>query len=341
MPQAAAWVAVDLSRKTADTLLDMRVRIGARVGDDVARILLFLAGLSVFLVLGFIVFVLLEHSFEFFREVSIIGFFTGTEWKTVGTVAISEGGTGSYGVLPLVAGTLLVTVGAVVIGLPIGVATAIYLAEYAPARVRSFLKPGIELLAGIPSIVFGFFALHAVSPIVQRLTDEGSLLWYVFGKNEAFTFSALNGIIVVGIMVIPIITALSEDAIRAVPRHLKEASLAVGATRWETTRGVVVPAALSGIVASFVLGVARAIGESMAVALAVGTQPQLTFNPVHAVQTMTAFIVQRTGGDTPQEGPAYTSLFAVGLTLFAMMLALNLVAQRFVKRYREKDGGAL
>lgn len=323
-------------------MFDFRVRLGARVGDEVARYILFLCGLSVLMVLGFIVFVLVEQSLEFFAEIRVTDFFFGTEWRQPTTVEISEGANrAKYGVLPLVTGTLLVTMGAVIIGLPVGVATAIYLAEYAPDRLRRMLKPVLELLAGIPSIVFGFFALHAVSPIVQKLTDPGSLLWYIFGKQEALIFNALNGIIVVGIMVIPIITALSEDAIRAVPRHLKEASLAVGATRWETTRHVVVPAALSGIVASFVLGVARAIGESMAVALAVGTTPQLTFNPAHTVQTMTAFIVQRTGGDTPQEGAPFTSLFAVGLVLFAMTLILNIIAQRFVNKYREKDGGNL
>lgn len=319
----------------------LRVRAGARVADQIARGGFFLGGVSVFLVLGFIVWVLVSNSVAFFREVSIIDFLTGTEWETAGTVAISEGETGSFGVLPLVTGTLLVTVGAVVIGLPIGLATAIYLAEYASPRVRGTLKPVLEILAGIPSIVFGFFALHVVSPVVQDLTEEGSLLYHLFGGTSATIFSAANAIIVVGIMVIPIITALSEDAIRAVPRHLREASLAVGATRWETTKGVVVPAALSGIVASFVLGVSRAIGESMAVALAAGTQANLTFNPVKSIQTMTAFIVQRTSGDTPQEGAVFNSLFAVGLALFLLTLALNVAAQRFVRRYRERDGGDL
>lgn len=320
---------------------DLRVRLGARIGDRAARALFFVAAVSVFLVLGFIVWVLLANSLAFFREVSVVEFLTGTRWETAGTVAISEGEAGSFGVLPLVGGTLLVTTGAVVIGLPVGLATAIYLAEYASPRVRRTLKPALEILAGIPSIVFGFFALHVVSPVIQRLTEEGSLLYYVFGRESATIFSAANAIVVVGIMVIPIITALSEDAIRAVPRHLREASLAVGATKWETTRSVVVPAALSGIVASFVLGVSRAIGESMAVALAAGTQANLTFNPVKSIQTMTAFIVQRTGGDTPQGGAVYHSLFAVGLALFLLTLALNLVAQRFVRRYREKDGGNL
>jgi phosphate transport system permease protein len=311
------------------------------VGDQIARFLFSAAAATVFLVLAFIVWVLVANAVLFFREVSIVEFLTGTKWETAGTAAISEGATGDFGVLPLVAGTLLVTVGAVIIGLPIGLTTAIYLSEYASPRMRRVVKPVVEILAGVPSIVFGFFALHVVSPVIQDLTEKGDFFYYVFGQNSAHIFSALNAIVVVGIMVIPIITALSEDAIRAVPRHLREASLAVGATKWETTKNVVVPAALSGIVASFVLGVSRAIGESMAVALAAGTQANLTFNPVKSIQTMTAFIVQRTSGDTPQQGAVYNSLFAVGLALFILTLSLNLLAQRFVKRYRERDGGDL
>ncbi len=321
------------------TVGEWQVATRARYGDLAARILFLTAGLSVFLVLGFILYVLVGNSLQFFRDVSILEFFGSTKWQTAGTVQISEGGdAGDFGVWPLIAGTMLVTVGAAVIGLPIGLATAIYLAEYAPSRVRSFLKPVLELLAGIPSIVFGFFALFVISPIVRDLTDEGSFLYYVFGQKSATIFSAMNAIIVVGVMVLPIITSLSEDAIRAVPKHLREASFGLGATKWETTKNVVVPSALSGIVASFVLGVARAIGESMAVAMAAGTQAAWTFNPIDSIQTMTGFIVQRTGGDTPQQGPVFTSLFAVGLTLFLMTLALNLLAQRFVKRYREVEG---
>ncbi|MGB0652537.1 MAG: phosphate ABC transporter permease subunit PstC [Thermoplasmatota archaeon] len=320
---------------------DLRVATRARIGDTVARRLFQSAGVSVLFVLGFILYVLAGNSIDFFRDVSLAEFFGSTTWRTAGTLAISEGDYGEFGIWPLVSGTMLVTVGAVVIGLPIGLATAVYLAEYASPRVRGLLKPVLELLAGIPSIVFGFFALHVVSPIIQRWTDEGTFLFYLFGEKSAGIFNAANAIVVVGIMVLPIITSLSEDAIRAVPRHLKEASLGMGATRWETTRKVVLPAALSGIVASFVLGVARAIGESMAVAMAAGTQATFTFNPVDSIQTMTAFIVQRTGGDTPQHGPVFTSLFAVGLMLFLLTLALNLVAQRFVKKYREVDGGHL
>ncbi len=314
-----------------------RVRTAARLGDRAARILFFAAALSVFAILGFIVWVLVSDSFQFFQEVSLREFFTATEWETAGTVEISEGGDpGTFGILPLLAGTLLVTIGAVVIGIPIGLATAIYLAEYASPRLRRTVKPVLELLAGIPSIVFGFFALAVISPWIQDVTAPGTFLAGLFGRS-ATIFSALNAMIVVGIMVLPIITSLSEDALRAVPLHLREASFGLGATKWETTRKVVVPAALSGITASFVLGIARAIGESMAVAMAAGTQAVYTWNPVDAIQTMTAFIVQRTSGDTPQSGAVYNSLFAVGLSLFALTLLLNLVADRFVRRFREVD----
>lgn len=308
-----------------------------RWGDRIARGLFLLAGLSVLAVLGFIVYVLLGNSLEFFRVVSLREFLTADEWETAGTVALSEGGdAGTFGIRPLVQGTLLVTLGAIVIGLPLGLATAVFLSEYASPRVRAFVKPALELLAGIPSIVFGFFAVLVISPMIQDLSAPGHILHTIFGRSAGF-FSAANSMIVVGIMVIPIIASLSEDALRAVPRHLREASYGLGATKWETTRSVVVPGALSGIAASFVLGVSRAIGESMAVSMASGTAANLTFNPMDSIQTLTAFIVQRTGGDTPQDGPVFTSLFAAGLTLFVLTLVLNLVAHRFVRRFREVE----
>lgn len=314
----------------------LRLPASVRVTAALMRLLFFLAAGLVLVIVGAIFVVLATESVAFFREVNIVEFLTGTEWYVPGTLARAEGaGGGEYGVLPLVSGTLLVATGAAVIGLPLGVATAVYLAEYASDRVRGILKPVLELLAGVPSIVFGFVALLIISPILQSIFAEGTFMGETFGVVR--TFSALNAIIVVGIMVLPIVTSISEDAIRAVPRHLKEASLGLGATRWETTRHVVLPAAISGITASFVLGITRAIGETMAVMMAAGTQPNLTFNPLDAIQTMTAFIAQRATGDTPQHGPPYTSLFAVGLTLFLMTLAMNLIAQRFVRRYREVE----
>jgi phosphate transport system permease protein len=311
----------------------LRTSRGARWGERIAQTGLRLSATSVLLVLAFIVWVLVSNSAAFFSSVHLWDFLTGTEWESAGTVEISEGAdAGHYGILPLLAGTLLVTVGAIVVGLPIGLGTAIYLAEYANPRTRALVKPALELLAGIPSIVFGYFALLVVSPLIQDWTAPGTLLGDTFGS--ARIFNAASAMVVVGLMVLPIITTLSEDALRAVPRHLREASLGLGATRWETTRKVVVPAALSGITASFVLGVSRAIGESMAVSMVAGTQARWTFNPVEAVQTMTAFIVQRTSGDVPQTGTVYNSLFAVGLSLFALTLLMNALAQRFVKRFR-------
>lgn len=307
----------------------IRLPTATRWSAELMRMVFFLCGASVLLIAGAILIVLLGNSALFFGEVSIVEFFTHAEWRAI------EGPLAAYGVWPLVTGTLLVAGGAALIGLPLGLGTAIYLAEYATPRVRGTLKPVLELLAGIPSIVYGFFALKVISPIVRDATAEGTLLGAVFG--DAAVFSAANAMIVVGIMVLPIVSSLSEDAIRAVPKHLKEASLGLGATRWETTRHVVLPAALSGITASFVLGVARAIGETMAVAMAAGTQANFTLNPVDAIQTMTAFIAQRMTGDIPHDGAVFHSLFAVGAALFALTLGLNTLARMFVKRYQEVD----
>lgn len=300
----------------------MRVRRSAVISDRTANILFIIGGFSVFAVLGFILWVLFSNTVDFFREVSIVEFLTSTEWRISQFFENNH-----YGIWPLVSGTLTVAVGALFIGMPIGLATAVYLAEYAPEKVRSIMKPVLEILAGIPSIVLGFFALRVLSPITQKIFDIG-------------TFSALNAIIVVGFMVIPIITTLSEDAMRAVPQHLREASVGLGATKWETTRKVVFPAALSGITASVVLGAARAIGETMAVTMAAGTGATFSFNPLDSMQTMTSFIAQYASGDVPQEGPLLTSLFAVAATLFLMTLLLNMIAQRFIKKYRQVGEGA-
>jgi phosphate transport system permease protein len=297
----------------------LQVRRSATVSNRLAQVLFIISGFSVFMVLGFILWVLFSNTFEFFREVSIVEFLTTTEWRLSQFLEINH-----YGVLPLVTATITIAVGALLVGMPIGLATAVYLAEYAPERVRNIMKPVLEILAGIPSIVLGFFALRVISPITQDLFGTG-------------TFSAINAIIVVGFMVIPIITTLSEDAMRAVPAHLKEASFGLGATKWETTRKVVFPAALSGITASVVLAAARAIGETMAVTMAAGSGSNFSINPLDAMQTMTAFIAQYASGDVPQEGPLKTALFAVGATLFVMTLLLNMVARRFIKKYREVE----
>lgn len=300
--------------------MDLTGRTGVfsrtRAIDRGVRVALFACAAIAVVVLAGIVLVLVVNSTEFFRNVPILDFLAGTRWSP--DIAPT-----AFGVLPLVNGTLLVTLGACALAVPLGVATAIYLSEFAHPRVRAALKPAIELLAGIPSIAFGLFALLVVSPLVRQ----------AFGTDNVF--NALNATIVLAFMVLPIVTALSEDALRAVPRELRAGALALGATKWEVTKQVVVPAALSGIVAGVLLGFSRAIGETMAVMLAAGAQPQMTLSFLDSVQTMTAFIAQRAQGDVVQQGPSYYSLFAVGLLLFLMTFAVNVAAQRVLRRYRE------
>ncbi len=305
------------SRKTTALSLSRRSGLGKleRFWErGVSLTLLASASLAV-LVTGGIIFVLVSNSIRFFQEVSFWEFLTGTTWNPDIQPIV-------FGVLPLVNGTLLVTIGAAIIAVPLGIATAIYLSEFAHPRVRAVLKPAIELLAGIPSIAFGLFAILVISPILQS--------WF-----DAEVFNALNAIIVLAFMILPIVTALSEDALRAVPQHLRAGALALGATKWEVTKQVVVPAALSGIVASVLLGFSRAIGETMAVTIAAGARPRVGLNLLESIQTMTAFIAQRAQGDLVQEGPSYYSLFAVGLLLFTITFGVNLLAARVLKRYRE------
>jgi phosphate transport system permease protein len=264
-----------------------------------------------------IVLVLVSQSIPFFREVSPVEFLTGTKWAPLFEAH-------SFGILPLVCGTVLVAAGSALVAIPLGLGTAIYLSEYASPLVRDIVKPLLEILAGIPSVVFGYVAVVFVSPIVRDIFPSAEL------------FNALNGCIVVGIMILPMIVSLSEDVLRSVPRSLREGAFALGANKLDVTVGVVVPAALSGIVASFLLAIARAIGETMAVALAVGSTPRLTLNPLASVQTMTAYIVEVSQGDIPAGSLAHRTIFAVGLTLFVMTLLLNVVAQWVLKRMREK-----
>ena len=263
-----------------------------------------------------IVFILLQQSWDFFREVPVWDFLTGTRWTPILKPT-------SFGVLPLVAGTLLVTALAVIVALPIGLATAIYLAEYAPDRARRVLKPMIEVLAGIPTVVYGYFALTFVTPQLQRVFPD------------MIVFNALSAGVVMGVMIIPMVSSLSEDAMISVPRSLRQASYALGATRLETSLKVVVPAALSGIVASFILAVSRAIGETMLVTIAAGATPRITANPLESVQTMTAYIAQLAQGEASHDSVEYKTIFAVGLLLFAMTLALNLLGHWVVRRWRQ------
>jgi phosphate transport system permease protein len=271
--------------------------------------------ISVLTTIG-IVLVLVVEAAQFFREVSIVEFLTGTKW--------SPKLSGKFGILPLLCGTLLVTFGAAVIAIPVGLGTAIYLSEYASRPVREVVKPVLEVLAGIPSVVFGYLAVVTISPWIREVFPSAGV------------FNALSASIVVAFMILPMIVSLSEDVLRSVPRSLREAAYALGATKLDVTVKVVVPAALSGIVAAFLLALSRAIGETMAVTLAAGNMPNLTLNPLESIQTMTAYIVEVSQGDTPAGTIEYRSIFAVGLALFVVTMCLNVLAQWFVSRLREK-----
>ncbi len=263
-----------------------------------------------------IIALLLTESLEFFKEVSPREFFFGTRWVPLLQPS-------SFGVLPLVWGTMLVTVGAALLAIPMGLASAIYLSEYASPRVRSYVKPMLELLAGIPTVVFGYFALTFVTPMLRVFFPEIQV------------FNALSAAIVVGIMILPTIATMSDNALRAVPESLRQGAYALGATSFEVTTKVVVPAALSGVMASFLLGLSRAIGETMAVTIAAGATPNLSFTMLESIQTITAYIVQVSLGDTPAGGTAYQTLFAVATLLFAITLILNIVSQWILDRFRE------
>lgn len=260
-----------------------------------------------------------ERVQAFFQQVSPLEFFGSTDWTPRHD---------RYGALPLIVGTLMITVIAAIVGLPIGVLAAVYLSEYASPKTRSILKPTLELLAGIPTIVFGFFALRFITPFILQP------LFGLFGMKVDFQ-NALSAGIVVGIMIIPVVCSLSEDAMRAVPRSLREAGYALGSTKFDVSVKVVIPAAFSGIVASFLLAIARGVGETMAVTLAAGLQPSLNLNPLKGVFTMTAYMVTTKSGEADAYGLQNKSLYAVGLCLFAMTLLMSVVSQWIVKRYRE------
>jgi len=264
-----------------------------------------------------IILVLTIETVAFLRQVPIVEFLTGTEWTPLFSVP-------RFGVLPLVAGTTLVSLIAMVVALPMGLLSAIYLSEYASDGVRRVLKPVLELLAGVPTVVYGYFALLFVTPLLQRFIPALS------------GFNALSPGIVMGIMILPLVSSLAEDAMRGVPRGLREGSYALGATKMQTSLRVVVPAAFSGITAAFILAVSRAIGETMIVAIAAGQQPRLTFDPTVPVETMTAYIVQISLGDTPQGTLEYRTIFAVGMLLFIGTFVLNLASAWLRERFREE-----
>ncbi len=280
------------------------------------RKILFACALLSILTTTAIVVSLVWESTPFFFEVSIWDFLTGTTWQPLILPR-------QYGVLPLVVGTLQIVVGSALVAIPIGVCCAIYLSEYASPRVRALVKPILEILAGIPTIVYGYFALTAITPALRGIYD----------KTE--TYNAASASIVVGIMILPMIASLCDDALRAVPGSIRDGAMALGATRFEAVTRVIFPAALSGITASFVLAISRAVGETMAVTIAAGATPSMSFMPTQSIQTMTSFIVQVSMGDTPRGTPEYHAIFAVAMLLFLITLGINIVANRVLSRFRE------
>jgi phosphate transport system permease protein len=294
----------------------------ARTGERVIVNALFVcAVLSIAVTVG-IVAVLLVDAVEFFRDSSLVEFLTGTVWAP----GQGSGEGGQYGVLPLVNGTLMIGLGAIVVGLPLGVLTAIYLSEYANPRVRGVLKPTLEILAGIPTVIVGYFALQFITP---------SLLRPIFGEERVFVFNAAAGAVAVGLMILPIIASISEDAMRSVPSSLREAAFGLGSTKRQVSLRVVVPAALSGIAASVILAFSRAVGETMAVTIAAGNSPKMTFDYFTSIQTLTAAIAQTVSGEAAAGTVRYNALFALGLTLFVITLVMNLISARIVRRFRQ------
>jgi phosphate transport system permease protein len=284
--------------------------------ERVIEFLLFMAAFSSVLVTTAIVVILVYESYTFFRHVPISLFLTDTMWTPLFEQP-------RYGILPLLCGTLLSTAVALIVAIPLGLVVAIYLSEFAHPRMREVVKPFLEILGGIPTVVYGYFALLAVTPLLQTIIPGLP------------TFNVLSAGIVIGIMIIPYISSVSEDAMRAVPNGLREASYATGATKLQTAWKVVVPAAISGIAAAFVLGISRAVGETMVVAIAAGQQPNLTLDPTQPAATITAYIVQVALGDLPHGSIGYQTIFAAGLTLLLITLLFNVIAHILRTRYRE------
>lgn len=287
-----------------------------RWGEEGIRgVLLLCALLSILTTLGIIV-TLSAETFQFLRKVPAFEFLFGTRWSPLLAPR-------SYGVLPLVGGTFMIVIGSALIAIPVGLGSAIYLSEYASERLRKVIKPVLEILAGVPTVVYGYFALTSVTPLLKAIAPDTQI------------FNAASAAIVVGIMILPLVASLCDDALAAVPSSLRQAGHALGATRLEVSTQVVVPGALSGILAAFVLAASRAFGETMAVTLAAGATPNLTWNPLESIQTMTAYIVQISLGDTPAGGIEYQTIFAVGALLFVITLGMNVLSHRIMKRFRE------
>lgn len=301
-----------------DQLIARKLKKTPRMGESIIRAVLFICGgISILTTLG-LVFELGKESWLFFGspDVSLLEFFTTTRWQPT---------IGLFGVLPLLTATLITSLIAMLVAIPLGLAAAIYLSEYASQKVRGVIKPILEILAGVPTVVYGYFALTFVTPILRS----------AFGHDNVNIYNMLSAGLVMGIMILPLISSMSEDALHAVPHALREAAYGLGGTRFETAIQVVLPAALSGIVAAVILGISRAIGETMIVAVAAGSGPAFTFNPLQAAETMTGYIARISGGDLGYDTPDYNSIFAIGLLLFMITLGLNLLSRRLASRFRE------
>ena len=294
----------------------MKKNLSRKIKEGAIETILFLSALSSVFITISIVVVLAYESFGFFKEVPLIEFLTGKEW----TPLFAEP---KFGILPLISGTLLTTFIALIVALPLGLTVAVYLSEYAPHRLKEVIKPILELLAAVPTVVYGYFALLFLTPILQKFIPDLS------------GFNALSPGIIMGIMIIPYVSSVSEDAMRAVPMHIREGSYAMGATKLQTAFKVVIPSAFSGIAAAFIIGISRAVGETMVVAIAAGGMPNLTANPLEPVQTLTAYIVAVSLGDVPHGTIEYKTIFAVGITLFLITLVFNIIGFWLRKRIRE------
>ncbi|HWR11219.1 MAG TPA: phosphate ABC transporter permease subunit PstC [Rectinemataceae bacterium] len=288
----------------------------SRPGEAAIQAFLFACAAFSILTTAGIVAILGKESFSFFSKVSVAEFLTGRVWQPA---------IGKFGILPLVTATLTTSVIAMAVALPLGIMVAIYLSEYAPWTVKQFLKPALEVLAGIPTVVYGYFALTAVTPVLRG----------VFGSERIEVYNMLSAGLVMGVLILPLIASMCEDALSAVPGMLREAAYATGATKLEVTTQIVVPSAFSGLAAAFILGLSRAVGETMIVALAAGAGPNFTINPLKSAETMTGHIVRISGGDLSYDSIDYSSLFAIAAALFVITMALNLLSRRIVSKRRE------
>lgn len=289
-----------------------------RWSEKLIKLFLTFAGIvSIFTTIA-IVYELGKESLLFFSlpEVNLIDFLTTTTWQP---------SIGKFGVLPLVTSTLITSFFAMLVAIPLGLGAAIFLSEYASERTRKVIKPILEILAGIPTVVYGYFALTFMTPILRS----------IFGENKVEIYNMLSAGLVMGIMILPLISSMSEDALHAVPRSLRDAAFGLGATRLETSIQIVLPAALSGIIAAVILGISRAVGETMIVAIAAGSGPNFTFNPFKAAETMTGYIARISGGDLAYDTADYNSIFAIGLLLFLITLLLNMISRKISRKYRE------